>query len=239
MQHFLYNTKFDIYENDAKRLKNLFHEFNLNNLSVYDFNFEKKNGFTAKGINKRQALAKIAETLAKREIVGEEYDEDYNKIVKYWPEVNCHEELKYSWCAAFIYHCCFEAGFKLPIRHPNSDRYVGVLGWFQWASLPEVGFYIEDSEDFVPERGDIIVYNNIIPKEYKQANDILPRDHIGIVLSSDKGTYTVAEGNVDNQNKAGVVTRKLHENVDGFIRICNDYEYMGWKYDYKTGVYKE
>jgi len=83
------------------------------------------------------------------------------------------------------------------------------------------------------------VYKNIIPREKKKPNDILPRDHIGIVLSSDNHTYTVAEGNVDNQNKAGIVKRKHHENVDGFIRVCNGYEYDGWRYDYKTGEYKE
>lgn len=240
MQHFLYNTKLDIFQKEAVRLKKLFQEFNLNNTSDYDFSQKKKNERIAVDINKRECLADISETLAKREIVGDEYDEDYKKIVRYWPEVNCHEELNHSWCAAFVYHCCFEAGFKLPIRHPNTDsRYAGVLGWFQWASLPEVSFYMEDREDFIPERGDIVVYNNIIPREYKQPNDILPRDHIGIVLSSEKDTYIVAEGNIDNQNKAGIVTHKLHENVDGFIRICNEYEYMGWKYDYKTGKYKE
>ncbi len=242
LQHFLYNTKFDIYEKEVERLKNIFKEINLNNITDYDLNYEKKDEKTIVNINKRECLADIAETLAKREMVGEEYDEDYKKIVRYWPEVNSHEELKHSWCAAFVYHCCFEAGFILPIKHPNTDtRYAGIVGWFQWASLPEVDFYIEDREEFVPQRGDIVVYNNLIPKEYKQPNDILPRDHIGIVLSSDKDSYIVAEGNVDNQNKAGIVTRKLHENVDGFIRISNDYEYTAysWKYDYKTGEYKD
>lgn len=60
------------------------------------------------------------------------------------------------------------------------------------------------------------------------------RDHIGIVLSCEGDSMVVAEGNVDNMNKSGIVMRKRHEKVDGYIRIDNNYTYQGWKYDYKT-----
>ena len=89
----------------------------------------------------------------------------------------------------------------------------------------------------LPEK---LVYN-----EYSHYRDVIPAgkkdggeastDHMGIVLSVDDEGFEAAEGNNNNENMSGVVKRAHHKNVEGFISIPDDYEYDGWKYDYKTG----
>lgn len=69
----------------------------------------------------------IAENLARKRIIGEKSDADYMKIIRYFPEETAFDELKNAWCAAFVYHCCFEAGLALPIRVPNDYTYNGTF----------------------------------------------------------------------------------------------------------------
>jgi hypothetical protein len=94
--------------------------------------------------------------------------------------------------------------------------------------------FIKDSTSFLPKRGDIVIYRNIIPLEKKEDVNT-PTDHMGIILSVDDNGFLVAEGNIGNDNASGVIRRKHHKNIEGFIRINGRYEYDGWKYDYKTG----
>ena len=159
-------------------------------------------------------------------------------IVRYWAEDTAYYELIKGWCAAFVYHCCQEAGFYLPIKWPTEDiRFAGVAPWNTWAR--RVGFFIKDEPGVIPQRGDIILYRNIIPPENKpQEQRHIPIDHIGIILSSDSNDFTVAEGNVNNENVSGILTRPLHQNVEGYIRIDNSFNYEDWVFDYKTKTEK-
>ncbi|MHB1319541.1 MAG: HD domain-containing protein, partial [Anaerolineae bacterium] len=81
-------------------------------------------------------LACIAESLARAGIEGTRTDSRFAEILHYWPEETAYNELRSNWCAAFVYHCCTQAGLALPIRHPlSSCRFAAVAAWFQWANL--------------------------------------------------------------------------------------------------------
>lgn len=181
----------------------------------------------------RKRLAGTAEELAARKIVGHPEDRDYIDITQYWPDVDIAAVLKEGWCAAFVYHCCMKEGFYLPIRIPNTPcRLAAVDAWYGWAKTAKL--FIEDSESLVPQRGDIVIYRNIVTLDKKDDNKT-PTDHMGIVLSVNHDGFFAAEGNIGNNNISGVIFRKHHKNVEGFIRISAEYEYDGWKYDYKSG----
>jgi len=180
----------------------------------------------------------IAGTLAKRKIAGEGSDPDFMRLIRYYPEANAINELKNSWCAAFVFHCCFEAGLSLPIRIPDAAnktvkcRFAGVGAWYEWGM--ENGFCRFENDGFAPERGDIIIYSNIIPNEDKPENSAW-HDHIGIVLSADLDYLIVAEGNADNRNVSDIIRRRCGDKVGCYIRIPRDYSYDRWETDFKTG----
>ncbi|MDR3148520.1 MAG: CHAP domain-containing protein [Oscillospiraceae bacterium] len=185
--------------------------------------------------------ADIAEALAKKKIIGEKTDADFMKMIRYYPEESAFDGLKNAWCATFVYHCCIEAGLALPIRVPHTakkvanSRFNGVGAWYEWGR--EHGYCHFEKDGFVPKRGDIVIYNNIIPKEKKEENSLW-HDHIGIVLSCDGDTLIVAEGNVENKNVADIVRREQGGTIGCYIRIPEDYAYNGWKIDFKTGETK-
>lgn len=215
----------------ASRLDNIAKEWGLAiQPGVYD---EAKRSGGTDNHDLRNRLATIAEELAGREIVGIPEDPDYQKIIRYWPDNNIADVLKNGWCAAFVYYCCMHIGFSLPIRVPNSScRLAGVKAWHEWATSADL--FLQDHREFLPERGDIVIYRHLIPPEKKRDNPA-PTDHIGIVVSSDNAGFAVAEGNINNDNVSGIVQRHHHQDIEGFIRISDCYEYDGWKYDYKSG----
>jgi len=182
--------------------------------------------------------AGVAEALASRRVTGEEHDPEYMKIVRYFPEDDAPGAFKNGWCAAFVYHCCLEAGLLLPIhfghtaKSTGSSRFGGVKGWLQWGTTN--GFCHCDKDGFTPRRGDIVIYNNIIRPEDKYPNNS-PYDHMGIVLACDSDELLVAEGNVGNKNVSDIVRRKRDDTIGCYIRIPEDYSYDGWKIDFKTG----
>jgi len=187
------------------------------------------------GINRRNLLAEKAEKIASSEITGSREDAAYMNLIRYWPEDSAFDELENAWCAAFVYHCCQEAGFHFPIKWAPCDelRFACVAAWNVWARN-EKDYFIPDAPGFVPERGDIVLYKNIIPQENKPAEQKKVQvDHIGIVLKSGEGQVTIAEGNVNNENKSGIKTRPLHRNMEGFIRLGEDLSYNASYYDYK------
>jgi hypothetical protein len=167
----------------------------------------------------RSRLADIAEREAMTGIVGVPGDDRYREICRYWPDPDIYKVLKNSWCAAFVYHCCRLAGFRLPIRYPNGKyRFAGVGAWLDWGQLPETGYYYaEGQEGYMPERGDIVIYDKLLSDH--------AHDHIGIVLASDENVITVAEGNRDNENYSSVFQRDRSHRILGYIRIDNRYEY--------------
>lgn len=96
------------------------------------------------------------------------------------------------------------------------------------------GFCYFKKDGFIPERGDILVYNNIIPNEDKPENNVW-YDHMGIVISFDGDSMMVAEGNAGNKNVSDIIKRKYDDTIGCCIRIPKNYLYDGWKTDYKTG----
>lgn len=183
----------------------------------------------------------IAETLAEKQITGEKTNTEYMQMIRYFPEESAFDELKNAWCAAFVYHCCHEAGLLLPIRVPHNAkkvancRFACVVAWYEWGM--ENGFCYYENDGFVPKRGDIVIYSNIIPKEDKPESSTWC-DHIGIVISCDKNALIVAEGNAGNKNVSGIIARKRDDTIGCYIRIPEDYTYDGWKTDFKTGETK-
>jgi hypothetical protein len=180
----------------------------------------------------------IAEILAEKKITGDRSDAEYMKIIRYYPEDTAFDELKNGWCAAFVYHCCLEARLSLPIRVPHTAkkvancRFAGVGAWFEWGM--ENGFCHFEKDGFMPKRGDIVIYNNIIPNADKPEN-IAWHDHIGIVTSVDGNNLMAAEGNAGNKNISGIVRRTRDDTIGCYIRIPKDFLYDGWKIDFKTG----
>lgn len=182
-------------------------------------------------------LGDIAEKLAARNIVGDKFNVDFMEMLQYYPE-NDPDEFIIGWCATFVFHCCREVGFNLPLGtnktalKGNFRWFTSVIAWVEWAQC--MG-YLYESRNFTPHRGDIVIYNNIISEEHKQ-KDALWCDHIGIVLSYENDTLRVAEGNVDNQNASGIMTRPFDESIGCFIRIPEDNIYDNWNIASGTNV---
>jgi len=176
-------------------------------------------------MDRRSKLADIAEALASENIIGVPEDQRYREICKYWPDQDIYHVLQSRWCAAFVYYCCMQVGFLLPIRYPNAMyRLAGVGAWLEWSQLPETGFFHIDKHDgFTPQRGDIVIYEKLLSTD--------SHDHIGIVLACNDDEIVVAEGNKDNQNYSSVLHRDRAHCVLGYIRIDNDYQF-DFKGDY-------
>ena len=221
-----------------KRLKKMEEELNLTfGFDYPDFEKQKKfKSYYGGSQDKRTNAADIAERLAAASITGNRQDRNYMNMIRHWPEDSAPDELKNGWCAAFVYHCFYEAGIILPIRWlSESHRFAGVSQWFSWGN--KLGYFIKDEPGVIPERGDIIIYKNSIPPENKPEDQRdIPTDHIGIILSCDGKNFTVAEGNVNNENVSGILTKPLHKNTEGYIRIDNSFNYKDWKFDYMTGT---
>lgn len=215
----------------------LFHIFAELSLPISSYSLKAVEPKKAK-LFLQSSLADIAESLAGKQIIGERTNADYMNIICYFPEETAFDELKNSWCAAFVYHCCMEAGIELPLRLPHTaekvanTRFACVVAWYEWGK--KNGYCHYEKDGFLPERGDIVIYNNIIPKENKPESSTWC-DHIGIVLSVDGEYLTVAEGNDGNRNVSGIIHRKRDETIGCYLRIPSDYTYDGWKIDFKTG----
>lgn len=218
LQHFLYNTSLPVAEKELIHLKNVLSEFGLSDEHI-EVKTPNKTEIDENSISdKRNRLADLAEALAKENIVGDAHDTNFLTIIRYWPDDDIVGVLKSAWCAAFVYHCCMQVGFTLPIKYtePVPCRFAGVKAWLVWSQLPEINFYHPaDQKGFMPERGDIVIYEDIVGNG--------PHDHIGIVMDFKDGIITTAEGNVEN--RSGIFMRDRYKNINGFIRIDNSYVY--------------
>ena len=120
------------------------------------------------------------------------------------------------WCAAFVYYCCREAGFEIPIRPDGcSCRLAGCIAWEEWAIGDERIAYHRGTDGFTPKPGDIVLYDRVFEGR--------EHDHIGIVLEKRAHSILAAEGNLNNVS--GVVERPLDEHIRGFIRLPDGYRY--------------
>lgn len=217
LQMYFQNTNCILPQQDANRLRNVFCELAIPEDCSEEIHTKK--GVILQNTNRRSKVADIAEALGKENIIGVPGDERYLEICKYWPDEAIYKVLQCSWCAAFVYYCCTQAGFLLPIRYPNgSYRLAGVGAWLEWAQLSETGFlHFDEQNGFTPQRGDIVVYEKLL------SND--SHDHIGIVLACYDKEILVAEGNRDNQNYSSVFYRDRWRCIFGYIRIDNDYQF--------------
>ena len=127
------------------------------------------------------------------------------------------EEADGLWCAAFVYYCCREAGFDFPIR-PNECKtchLAGCVAWEEWAMGDPRIEYHTGTDGFVPEAGDIVLYDRVFENR--------PHDHMGIVLEKRESTVLVAEGNVNNVS--AIVERPPDEHIRAYIRLPDGYRY--------------
>ncbi len=217
LQHYLYNTALPVKGHEAARLKAIHAELGL----PFDATIIRSEAVPAAqlvDIDKRSLLADIAEELAAKPLIGNQNKSgvDVFPVIRYFPGAT--PETGFDWCAAFVYHCCLQVGFVLPIKHPDPVpcRFAGVPAWQVWAQLPANDFYHPVAESgSVPQRGDIVVYDALVSEK--------PHDHIGIVLGYQDGVLTTAEGNVDN--RSGIFRRDGVRSVNGYIRIDNAYRY--------------
>lgn len=228
LSHFLNDTGIRVYCRETHRLGKLLKELDIAATPV-EFGHELANEL---GVSFNKALfADFAEKLASQNIRGERDSELFMDIAGYYPEDSAFDELKNGWCAAFLYHCALKAGLALPIKlPPYKFRFAGVGTWFEWGR--DNGLCVYESDGFTPERGDIVIYNNIIPAENKPTNGAW-HDHIGIVLSGDGEKLVVAEGNINNQNVSGIVERVRNQTIGCYLRIPDGYRCSDWNGDYK------
>ncbi len=121
------------------------------------------------------------------------------------------------WCAAFVYHCCGEAGFGIPIRPDECKtcHLAGCVAWEEFAAGDPRIVYHKGWEGFVPEAGDIVLYDRVFENR--------EHDHMGIVLETGERTILAAEGNVDN--RSGIVERPIDGHIRAFIRLPDGYRY--------------
>ena len=121
------------------------------------------------------------------------------------------------WCAAFVYYCCTEAGFRIPYRPKECKtcHLAGCLGWEEFASGDQRIEYHKGADGFVPEAGDIVIYDRVF--ENKE------HDHMGIVLEKRERSILAAEGNAGNVS--GIVERPVDEHIRAYIRIPDGYSY--------------
>ena len=166
----------------------------------------------------REYLAEVARELALVPFHGEIDGTASNlaPIVKLFPTWNL-KEADGLWCAAFVYYCCTEAGFDFPYRPGKCKtcHLAACLGWEEFAAGDQRIEYHKGTGGFVPEAGDIVIYDRVF--ENKE------HDHIGIVLEKREHTILAAEGNVNNTS--GIIVRSIDEHIRSFIRIPNGFRY--------------
>lgn len=216
---YLRNTGGNYSTADIHRLRNVFAELGIPGEPSGAKANTDSDVITINTADRRLRLAEFAEMLAKEKITGVPTDERYQEICRYWPDTDIYKVLEGNWCAAFVYHCCMQAGIRLPIRYPNQMyRLAGVGAWLNWARLPETGFFYQDKQNgFTPARGDIVIFEKLLTED--------AHDHTGIVLACAENEILVAEGNKDNTNCSGVLYRERDHCILGYIRINNGYHY--------------
>ena len=163
-------------------------------------------------------LAGVAKAMAQIPFHGFSEGERSNlePIVQPFPNWTL-EEADRLWCAAFVYYCCIKAGFDIPIR-PNECKTCHLAGCVAWEELaagdPRIGYH-KGRDGFVPEPGDIVLYDRVF--------DNREHDHIGIIIENHGDTIVAAEGNINN--RSGILERPVDGHIRAFIRIPDGYRY--------------
>lgn len=132
------------------------------------------------------------------------------------------------WCAAFVYHCCIEAGVspeRLPARHLAASTYQ----WAKWAAehsrLRTLG-----PDGAGPSRGDLFVWNSSLSGG--RVGAVTGSGHIGFVCSAvrDKGRVLLRtiEGNSNadgGRDGTALIRRGSRSGLPGEAKLtCNTTE---------------
>lgn len=139
------------------------------------------------------------------------------EIIAYFPGWTI-EEANGNWYAAFVYHCCRKAEYKIPIRPCECvcSHLAGCGAWEEWAKAdPRIEYYDAQKEDAPPKPGDIVLFDRVFRD--------LEHDHIGIIVAADENSITVAEGNINNIS--GIIKRKRNEHIRAYIRLPENFSY--------------
>ena len=172
-------------------------------------------------------LAEVAGKAARTPFHGnmEGKESNLEPIVRLFPKWTLREA-DGLWCAAFVYYCCREAGFEIPIR-PDECRTCHLAGCIAWEEFAQGDARIEyhrGDEGFAPGAGDIVIYDRVFEDR--------EHDHMGIVLQSTRDTIIAAEGNLNNAS--GIIERPRDAHIRCYIRIPDGYRYQGFKMDHRT-----
>ena len=174
----------------------------------------------------RQYLAKVAGEAAQTPFHGyiEGKESNLEPIIRFFPKWSLREA-DGLWCAAFVYYCCREAGFEIPIRPDECTtcHLAGCIAWEEFAQGDARIEYRKGRGSFAPGAGDIVIYDRVFEDR--------EHDHIGIVIENRKNTIIVAEGNLNNTS--GIIERPKDAHIRGYIRIPDGYGYRRMT-DYRT-----
>lgn len=167
----------------------------------------------------RKYLAAVAEKAAQIPFHGyiEGKESNLEPIIRFFHKWTLREA-DGLWCAAFVYYCCREAGFEIPIR-PNECKtchLAGCIAWEEFAKGDARIEYHKGKESFAPKAGDIVIYDRVFKNR--------EHDHMGIVLQSTGNKIIAAEGNL--ANASGIIERSRDEHIRGYIRIPDGYRYQ-------------
>ena len=175
----------------------------------------------------REYLAKVAEKAAQIPFHGciEGKESNLDPIIRFFPKWTL-KEADGLWCAAFVYFCCREAGFEIPVRPDEcrTSHLAGCIAWEEFAMGDDRIAYCKGTEGFVPEAGDIVIYNCVFENR--------EHDHMGIVLQNTENTIIAAEGNLNNVS--GIIERPKDEHIRSYIRIPDGYRYRRIMMDHQA-----
>ena len=167
----------------------------------------------------RKHLTDIAKVNAQLPLHGFVKGEASNlyRMIRHFPGWTL-EEADGLWCAAFVYHCCIEAGFEIPIRPAECQtcHLAGCIAWEEFALGDERIGYHKIGDGFVPEAGDIVLFDRVFEN--------CEHDHIGIVIEVRRDSILTAEGNVGNIS--AIIKRPQDEHIRAFIRLPDGYRYF-------------
>ena len=175
----------------------------------------------------RKYLAVVAGKAARIPFHGciEGKESNLESVIRFFPGWTL-EEADRLWCASFVYYCCREAGFEIPIRPDECKtcHLAGCIAWEEFARGDARIEYHEGKKSFLPEAGDIVLYDRVFENR--------EHDHMGIVLRSTGNTIIAAEGNLNNAS--GIIERPKDEHIRGYIRIPDGYRYRRIIMDHRT-----
>ena len=169
-----------------------------------------------------EELAKVAEEMACLPFHGSAEGQETNisPLIAHFPKWNV-QSADGLWCAAFVYHCCRMAGFEIPYSPEEcvTCSLAGCGGWDEFARGDDRIGYFRDTKEFVPQPGDIVLYDRVFSG--------VEHDHIGIVLQASETHLVTAEGNIDNRSQ--IMTRPRDEHIRAYIRLPDHYCYRKMK----------